>query len=52
MVYKLVEHKGNPKMKFSESLSKATLPYKKKLYRVWVKSKKEAAFDLICGCDE
>jgi nicotinate phosphoribosyltransferase len=33
-VYKLSEFKGEPRIKISESLSKATIPHKKQVYRI------------------
>ena len=50
MVYKVVEFKGTPRMKFSEEASKATLPGAHSTLRVFKKGAPH--FDIICMADE
>ena len=46
MVYKVVEFKGTPRIKFSEELEKVTLPGPKSVLRVFKGGK--PVFDVLC----
>ncbi|KAG7256668.1 hypothetical protein CRUP_012138 [Coryphaenoides rupestris] len=50
-VYKLVEVRGNPRMKFSEDPEKSTVPGKKAVYRL-LDSEGHPQLDLLCLSDE
>lgn len=50
-VYKLVEVRGNPRMKFSEDPEKSTVPGKKAVYRV-LDSEGRPQMDLLCLSEE
>lgn len=51
MVYKLVEIKGQPRIKLSQDASKVTIPGRKEAYRL-VGSNGSPLLDLMIGCDE
>lgn len=51
MVYKLVEIKGEPRIKLSQDASKVTIPGRKEAYRL-VGSNGSPLLDLMVGCDE
>ncbi|CAL8309425.1 unnamed protein product [Lota lota] len=50
-VYKLVEVRGNPRMKFSEDPEKSTVPGKKAVYRL-LDSEGHPLLDLLCLSEE
>ncbi|CAL8255272.1 unnamed protein product [Merluccius merluccius] len=50
-VYKLVEVRGNPRMKFSEDPEKSTVPGKKAVYRL-LDSEGQPQLDLLCLSEE
>jgi nicotinate phosphoribosyltransferase len=52
MVYKVVELKGSARMKFSEEISKITMPGSKQVYRIYTRDNNKPSFDLICLKDE
>ena len=58
MVYKLVEIGGVPKIKLSDEIEKASLPGKKKVYRVTLENGRDnndstkPSFDVICLDEE
>lgn len=51
MVYKLVEIRGLPRIKLSETKDKITLPCRKNIYRLYGKDN-QSIVDLICLTDE
>ncbi|XP_067274345.1 nicotinate phosphoribosyltransferase isoform X2 [Pseudorasbora parva] len=50
-VYKLIEVRGHPRMKFSEDLEKSTLPGRKSVYRLLDKDA-HPQMDLVCLAEE
>ena len=51
MVYKVVEFEGTPRMKYSEEMSKITLPGPKSVLRIFGEND-IPMFDLLCTTDE
>ena len=47
MVYKLVDIKGEPRIKLSDEMEKVTLPGSKSVIRVYLENEETPSFDVI-----